>query len=121
MQGSPISYKGLCLFGSTSGNGGSLVISIKNKPGKQVLIKKVTITFDALTNASSNFKGFVNGEEVTPTKFTGPMNQYSENNDYGRIFEVNAQTITLQNQFTGELNHVSMIDITSIAVDYSIV
>ena len=121
VQGSPISYKGLCLFGSTSGNGGSLVISIKNKPGKQVLIKKVTITFDALTNASSNFKGFVNGEEVTPTKFTGPMNQYSENNDYGRIFEVNAQTITLQNQFTGELNHVSMIDITSIAVDYSIV
>ena len=120
-QSKPISYKGLCLFAAASGNGGSLVISIKDKAGKQVLIKKVTVAFNILTNAVSDFKGFVNGEEVTPTKFTGPENPYSGYNDYGRVFEVNAQSITLQNKYTGTLDHKSLIDITSIVVDYSII
>ena len=118
-QGKPLSYKGICLFSVASGNGGSLVVSIKNKAGKQVSIKKVTVTYNMLTNAT--LTGLVNDQEVTPTRFQGPFNQYSEQYDYGRIYEVNAQSITLQNKYTGATSYNSLIDITSIIVDYSII
>ena len=120
-QGKPISWKGICLFSATSGNGGSLVITVRNKAGKQVLIKKVTITYNIITNAASTLTGLVNGEAVTPTKFDGPESEYCDYDDKGLIYEVNAQSFTLQNKYTGEVNHYSLIAITSIAVDYSII
>ena len=120
-QGKPISWKGICLFSATSGNGGSLVITVKNKAGKQVLVKKVTITYNIITNAASTLTGLVNGEAVTPTKFDGPESEYCDYDDKGLIYEVNAQSFTLQNKYTGEVNHYSLIAITSIAVDYSII
>lgn len=114
-----ISSKGICLFSETNGNGGSLVITLKDKEGKQVLIKKVTITYNIITNATPT--GLVNGEAITPTQFTGPMSTYCDYNDKGLIYEVNAKSFTLQNQYTGTVNHVSLLAITSIVVDYSII
>ena len=94
---------------------------MKDKAGKQVLIKKVTITYNIITNAANDLKGLVNGNAVTPTKFTGPASEYCDYDDKGLIYEVNAPTFTLQNQYTGDVSHTSLIAITSIAVDYSII
>lgn len=114
-----ISSKGICLFSATSGKGGSLVISIKDKEGKQVLIKKVTVTYNLITNAT--LTGLVDGEAITPTQFTGPMSTYCDYNDKGLIFDVNAKTFTLQNQYTGTVDHHSLVAITSLVIDYSII
>ena len=114
-----ISHKGVCLFSEANGNGGSLVISIKDKDGKEVLIKKVTITYNLITNATPT--GLVNGETIDGTTFTGPMSTYCDYNDRGVIYEVNAKSFTLQNKYTGTVDHHSLLAITSVVVDYSII
>lgn len=114
-----ISTKGICLFSATSGNGGSLVVSIKDKEGKQVLIKKVTITYNIITNASPT--GLVNGEPIEGTTFTGPMSSYCDYNDKGVIYEVNAKSFTIQNRYVGTASHLTLLAITSLVIDYTII
>ena len=114
-----ISTKGICLFSATSGNGGSLVVSIKDKEGKEVKIKKVTITYNAVTNATPT--GLVNGEPIEGTQFTGPMSTYCDYNDKGVIYEVNAKSFTIQNRYVGTASHLTLLAITSLVIDYTII
>lgn len=115
-QGKPVSYKGVCLFASPDGNGGSLVISMPPVLGLNQSIKSVSITYSMLTNAS--LTATVNGAEVTGTYFEGPFNSYDNYNEKGMKYEVNGNSITLQNKYSENINHFSVIAIYSIAIEY---
>ena len=116
IQGKPISYKGVCLFASTDGNGGSLVISIKNKDGYITKINSISITYSLLTNASVT--AFVDGNVITGESFVGPYNQYDEYKEGGLSFLTNSKTITIQNKYTGSTDYKSVITIYSLSIDY---
>ena len=116
-QGKPISYRGLCLFAATSGNGGSLVIRIKEKEGYKVLINSISITSTALTNAP--LTAIVNGNEITGTSFEGPFNELDNYNELGKTFIVNNDTVTIQNKYTNEtLDHHSVLALYSLSINY---
>lgn len=118
-QGWIISSKGICLFSEANGNGGSLVITLKDKDGKEVKIKKVTITYNVVTNATP--MGLVNGDPISGTTFTGPMSSYCDYNDKGVIYEVNAESFTIQNRYVGAPSHLTLLAITSLVIDYTII
>lgn len=115
-QGKPISYKGVCLFAEANGNGGSLVITIKDKSGYEVLINKISITYCALTNVSPT--AIANGDVLTGEYFEGPFNTIDNYNESGKTYVVNSKSVTIQNKFTGTLNHFSVLAIYSLAIEY---
>lgn len=115
-QGKPISYKGLCLFASPNGNGGSLVISINDKDGYVVKINSISITYSMLTKASVT--AVVGGDTITGTSFTGPYNDYDEYNEAGLTFEVNNDSITIQNRYTEGTDYWSVLAIYSVSINY---
>ncbi len=117
-QNKPISYKGLCLFAASNGNGGSLVLSIKEKEGYQVLINSISITYSMLTKAS--LTALVNSNTIPGTSFTGPYNDMDEYNEMGKTYLVNNTSITLQNKYTQGTDYWSVVAIYSIAVNYHI-
>ena len=117
-QGYPISSRGVCLFASTDGNGGSLVITIKDKEGYTVKITSISITSTMLTKASVT--ALVNGEVVVGTSFTGPYNNYDEYNEKGLTFEVNNNSVTIQNKYTGGTDYWSVLAIYSVSINYHI-
>ena len=117
-QDNPISTKGVCLFSSPDGEGGSLVITIKDKNGYIVRIASISITYSILTKASVT--AFVDGQVVTGTSFTGPYNDMDGYNEKGLTFDVNSNSITLQNKYTGENDCWSVLAIYSVTVNYHI-
>ena len=117
-QGKPISYKGVCLFASPDGNGGSLVISIKDKSGYKVLINSISITSTMMTKAP--LTAIVDDEIITGTSFTGPYNEYDEYNEKGLTFKVNNKSITIQNQYKDGTDYWSVLAIYSISISYHI-
>lgn len=117
-QDKPISYKGMCLFAEPNGNGGSLVITIKDKDGYKVSINSVSVTYTMLTNAS--ITAIVDGDIVTGTSFTGPYNDRDEYNEKGMTYVVNSNSITLQNKYDGEIDYKSVLALYSISINYHI-
>lgn len=117
-QGKPISYKGVCLFASTDGNGGSLVLSIKDKAGYLVRINSVSITYSILTKAS--VIALVDGEPVPGTSFTGPYNDLDGYEEKGLTFAVNSNSVTIQNNYTAGTDYWSVIAVYSLSIEYHI-
>lgn len=117
-QGKPISYKGVCLFASPDGNGGSLVITIKDKAGYNVRINTISITYSLLTKASVT--AIVGGSEVAGTSFEGPYNDLDGYNERGLTFEVNSNSITIQNKYTAGTDYWSVLAIYSLSIEYHI-
>lgn len=117
-QGKPISYKGMCLFAESNGNGGSLVITIKDKDGYKVSINSVSVTCTLLTKAS--ITALVNGDEVTGTPFTGPYNDRDGYNEKGMTYVVNSKSITLQNKYVDGVDYWSVLALYSISINYHV-
>ena len=117
-QGKPISYKGMCLFAEPNGNGGSLVITIKDKDGYKVSINSVSVTCTMLTKAS--ITALVNGDEVTGTPFTGPYNDKDGYNEKGMTYVVNSKSITLQNKYVDGVDYWSVLALYSISINYHV-
>lgn len=117
-QGKPISTKGLCLFAEPNANGGSLVITIKDKAGYSVVINSISITHTMLTKAS--LTAIVDGQVITGTSFTGPYNDGDGYNEKGITYEVNSNSIILQNKYTGEADYWSVLALYSVSIDYHI-
>ncbi len=117
-QGKPISYRGLCLFAEPNGNGGSLVITIKDKDGYRVVINSLSVTHTMLTKAS--LTAIVDGQVVTGTSFAGPFNQHDGYNEKGLTYEVNSNSITLQNKYTDGTDYWSVIALYSVSISYHI-
>ena len=119
-----ITSQGIQLFGDTDGNGGSIVISIKEKAG-------YTVRIDTLKFAHSPSNGIrtvtVNGRAIThDSTFEGPENPNFNPGtyDYGYIYNMsslNTSSVKIQNTFSGTINHWSAFTISLIIVEYSII
>ena len=111
---------GIDLYGATNGDGGSLEISIKDKTGYTTYINSVKLVYSIMTNGV--LKATANGNEITPTRFQGPESKdAADAYDCGRIYEVNAKSVKLQNCFTGTINHVSQLRIISLEIEFTII
>ena len=117
-QGKPISSRGVCLFASPNGNGGSLILSIKEKDGYRIIITSVSITYTMLTKAT--ISAIIGGEITSGTSFTGPYNQYDEYNEKGMTYEVNNSSITFQNKYSDGTDYWSVLAIYSLSISYHI-
>lgn len=115
-QSKPISYQGVCLFAEPNGNGGSLVLSIKDKDGYRTIINSVSITYTMLTNASPT--AIVDGSEIRGTSFTGPHNDKDGYNENGMTYIVNSNSVIIQNKYTGGTDYHSVLPLYSIAINY---
>lgn len=117
-QSWPISNNGLCLFASNNGNGGSIVISIKDKAGYTVRINSISITYTMLTNASVSV--IVDGQSIEGTSFTTTTEDVLNNELYeaGITYDVNSKSATIQNTYTGGTNHYSVFGIYSLFIEY---
>ncbi len=119
-----IDGKGISLFGAEEGDGGSLEISIKDKEGYTTYINSIKLVYYVMTNGV--LKATVEGNELSYTSFEGPESDAtspdgSHAHNIGRIYEVNAKSVKLQNCFKGTINHLSRILIQSIEVEYSLI
>ena len=116
---------GITLFGATDTNGGSIEISIKDKEGYDTYINSVKLVYYVMTNGV--LKATANGNEIIPTKFQGPISDATDGNgnpvhNPGRIYEVNAKSVKLQNCFNGSsITHTSGLKIMSMEIEYTII
>ncbi|MCR4562307.1 MAG: hypothetical protein K5694_03800 [Bacilli bacterium] len=119
-QGKPIHYKGLCLFASANGNGGSLELKIKPKEGREVKIKNISLAYGALTVCEPTC--YVNGQAISGESFEGEYNEYTDYNDVGMKYEINASSCIIQNRTIVEkFNHWSVLPLMSLHIEYSII
>ena len=111
-QSYPISSNGMCLFASADGNGGYIELTIKEIDGKEVIINSISITYSNLTNAAPTV--LVGSSAVTGEKIE------TENEALGYEYDVNAQTVRIQNQYSETINHWSVLPLLEITIDYTI-
>ena len=112
-QGYPISSDGMCLFAKEDGNGGYIELTIKDIDGKEVVINSITLTYSRLTNAELTV--MVGGNEIDGTEI-----ETESNETLGFEYEVNASSVRIQNQYSGTVDHWSVIALLEITIEYTI-
>ena len=113
-QGYPISSKGMCLFASSDGNGGYIDLSINPVDGKEVRINSISIAYSRLTKASLTV--IVDGQNLQGQQFTPTVD-----GAYGYIFDVNSNSVRIQNQYNETIDYWSVLSILEITIDYTII
>lgn len=112
-QDFPISSNGMCLFASDDGNGGYIDLTIKEIDGKEVIINSISITYSYLTNASLTV--IANNKIVEGQEFETENDQA-----YGYEFVVNSNTVRIQNQYNGTIDHWSVLALYELTINYTI-
>ena len=109
----PISSNGMCLFAKDDGNGGYIDIEIKDIEGKNVYINSISITYSKFTKATPTV--LVNENTVTGVTFE-PTNT----DLYGYTYEVNGNSVRIQNQYNEKIDYWSILALYEITVNYTI-
>ena len=119
-----ISSDGIQLFGATAGNGGSIEISVKDKTGYTVKLEKLKF---AHSPTNGRKKVTIGGQEINyDSTFQGPENPDFDSGTYddGFVYDLSAygeKTVSIQNAFTGTINHWSAFTISVLIVEYSLI
>lgn len=122
-----ISTKGIRLYAASTGNGGTLEISIKDKSGHNCYINSIKLVICALTGVDLSVTS--NGNTLEFTRFEGPeciegaTNGSGVAHDSGRFYQnINAKKVTLKNGYTnGTYSAFSYLTIVSMEIEYTIV
>lgn len=120
-----ISTKGIRLYAASTGNGGTLEISIKDKSGHNCYINSIKLVICALTGVDLSVTS--NGNSLEFTRFEGPeciegaTNGSGVAHDSGRFYkDINAKKVTLKNGYTnGTYSAFSYLTIVSMEIEYT--